>query len=792
MKKIIVLISFLMSFYGFSQIKLKGNVLSVSGPIANANIVILDQNNQMLTGMVTKEDGLFEFSIPGGSYILTINNINYENYEKKIIIENDLTLEPIILFDKATVLGEVIIKNPTNLIRRKLDKIIFSVQDSPLASMGNAFDALQKSPGLIVKNDQIAMLGKSNVRIMVEGKIINLSGEDLKNYLAALPANNIKEIEIISNPSSKYEAEGNSGMVNIIFKKLKKNSWSNTISASHIQAKYGREEINNNFSYRKNKVNLSLSVGYDFGNTYTDQRVEIFFEDAPYSLKSIHKENGDNFYTRFLFDYDIDDRNKIGIQYSGGFLKSDLIDNINAKTLNQSNELAYYTKGEGNIDENKDNHSLNLFYENKLDTLGKKISYNFDLLKYDRTLHSDLLSNKYDPNDEFLNVDFANTSNVKQRISNYNFKIDIEHPTKFANFQYGTKISFIDTNNIISNVNLLDPNSTINSYDNFIYKENIQALYGNGTKKINEKLELQVGIRAEYTEIKSESKALNQTNKNNYFKLFPTIFLSYQSGDKNLYVFNYGRRIQRPNYSMLNPFRYFINSTVSSEGNPNLQPSYVSSFEVSHTYNKVLTTKLTYTAKTNAFESVPYIDITTQEQIIRPENFYNNSSFSLTENYQLNLFPWWKVDNTLFLNYSNSQKTKPEFNGVLRDGFEFYGSINNFFTLSKSKNIIGEANFWYDSPYNDNINKYSQSASLDMALSYKSVFKNFNLSVGLFDIFNTSPRKMFSNFNNVNQNYIAYRSNRYFRISLTYIFGNDNISANKRNFGNEAERNRSN
>lgn len=627
---------------------------------------------------------------------------------------------------------------------------------------------------------------------MVEGKIINLSGEDLKNYLAALPANDIKEIEIISNPSSKYEAEGNSGMVNIIFKKLKKNSWSNTISASHIQAKYGREEINNNFSYRKNKVNLSLSVGYDFGNTYTDQRVEIFFEDAPYSLKSIHKENGDNFYTRFLFDYDIDDRNKIGIQYSGGFLKSDLIDNINAKTLNQSNELAYYTKGEGNIDENKDNHSLNLFYENKLDTLGKKISYNFDLLKYDRTLHSDLLSNKYDPNDEFLNVDFANTSNVKQRISNYNFKIDIEHPTKFANFQYGTKISFIDTNNIISNVNLLDPNSTINSYDNFIYKENIQALYGNGTKKINEKLELQVGIRAEYTEIKSESKALNQTNKNNYFKLFPTIFLSYQSGDKNLYVFNYGRRIQRPNYSMLNPFRYFINSTVSSEGNPNLQPSYVSSFEVSHTYNKVLTTKLTYTAKTNAFESVPYIDITTQEQIIRPENFYNNSSFSLTENYQLNLFPWWKVDNTLFLNYSNSQKTKPEFNGVLRDGFEFYGSINNFFTLSKSKNIIGEANFWYDSPYNDNINKYSQSASLDMALSYKSVFKNFNLSVGLFDIFNTSPRKMFSNFNNVNQNYIAYRSNRYFRISLTYIFGNDNISANKRNFGNEAERNRSN
>lgn len=792
MKKIIVIVSFLISFCGFAQIKLKGNVTSVSSPIANVNIVLLDQNNKVFIGMVTKEDGLFEFSIPQGSYTLAVNNINYDSYEKKIIVENDLTLEPVVLFDKVTVLGEVIIKNPVNIIRRKLDKIIFSVQDSPSASMGNAFDALQKSPGLIVKNDEIAMLGKSGVKVMVEGKIINLSGDDLKSYLAALPASDIKEIEIISNPSSKYEAEGNSGMVNIIFKKLKKNSWSNTISASHIQAKYGRESLNNNFSYRKNKVNLSLSVGYDFGKTHVDQRIDIFFKDAPYNLKSIHKENADNFYTRFLFDYDIDDKNKIGIQYSGAFLKSDLIDNINARTLNQSNDLAYYTKGVGNIDEDKNNHSFNLFYENKLDTLGKKITYNFDYLKYDRGLDSDLLSNKYDPNNEFLNIDFANTSNVKQSINNYNFKIDVEHPSDFANFQYGTKISFLDTNNIIKNVNLLDPDSTLNPSDNFIYKENIQALYGNGTKKINEKLEFQFGLRGEYTEIKSESKALNQVNKNNYFKLFPTIFLSYQKNDKNLFIFNYGRRIQRPNYSMLNPFRYFINSTVSSEGNPNLQPSYINSFEVSHTYNKILNTKLSFTTKKNAFESVFYIDETTQEQIIRPENFYNNTSVSLTENYQLTLFPWWKIDNTLFLNYSVSKKTDPKFNAILRDGFEFYGSINNFFTLSKSKNVMGEANFWYDSPYNDNLNKYSQSASLDLALSYKSVFKNFNLSVGLFDVFNSIPRKMFSNINNVNQNYIAYRSNRYFRISLTYVFGNDKISTNDRNFGNEAERNRSN
>ena len=792
MKKSILMLLLVLPFYSFSQVKLSGSVKDNKSMVGFANVIVSDQNNKTITGMLTKEDGLFEFSIPEGNYILSVNHVSYDSYEKSIVLDGDLNLDPIVLAEKTTVLGEVVIEKSASLIKRKLDKTIFVVQNSPLASMGNSFEALQRAPGLVIKNDEIAMLGKSGVKIMIEGKMLQLSGQELKNYLATLPANDIKEIEIISNPSSKFEAEGNSGIVNIIFKRLKKDSWNNTVSASFKQAKYAKESISNNFSYKKNKINFTLSTGYDFGLMNADQRIKINFTDAPLSLKTIHKENVDDFFTRFFFDYNINEKNKVGIQYSGAFLRSDLINTVDTEVLNQSGAVDYYLKGNGNIIERKNNHSFNVFYENKLDTIGRKIIYNFDYFNYDRDLGNDIISKKYNPDYVFLNDDFINNSNVNQTINNYNVKIDIEHPSKFANFQYGTKISFIDTDNINSNVNLTTPDPAFNFSDHFNYKENIQALYVNGTKKLSSKIDFQLGLRAEYTQIKGESEILNLVNRNDYLKFFPTLFLAYQKNEKNLYSVSYGKRIERPGYSMLNPFRNFISSRISSEGNPLLQPVFIDYFEVSHTYNNNYNTKISVSRKSNAFDNVFNLDDTTQEQRISPENYYDNLSYSLIESFQLEFVSWWKTNNTLFFNYSDSEIRTSNFNAIVRDGFEFYGSINNFFTLNKKKNITGEVNFWYNSPFNDNVRTYSQASAIDIGFSYQSVVRNLNLSAGVFDIFNSSPRRLASDINGVNQSYIAYRDNRYFRISLNYVFGSTKISSNEKGFGNEEERGRSN
>ena len=794
MKNILLLFIIMIPFYSFSQVKINGIIKDQAGLIAKANVVLSNNNKQVVKELLTSQEGTFEFVIPKGNYIITVNHPDYESFVKEFAVEENIQFDNIFLEKKANALQEVVINNSGNLVKRKLDKTVFSVQNSPIASTGNAFDALKRTPGLILKNDQITMLGRSGVKVMVEGKMVQLSGDELKNFLATLSATDIKEIEIIANPSSKYEAEGNSGIVNIIFKKSKKDSWSDNISITHSQAKYGRESINNSFNFRKNKVNLTFSAGYDAGRIFVDQRVEIAFKDEPLKLRTLQKRDERNFSPRLLFDYDATKNTKIGMQYTSSFAETNIGDRSTAQLFNPNYDITAYLKGKAKFDIKKNNHLLNFFLENKLDTLGRKMVLNFDIMKYDQDMQNNIISNRYDSDDNFSNIDFANNTKTKQSIMNYNAKLDFEHPTKFANFQYGTKISFIsteyntDTYDLITGSPVYDPQLS----DNFKYQENIQALYINGTKKINSKMQVQLGFRAEYTQTEGESMVLNQVDRNEYFKLFPTVFLSYQKNENNVYVFNYGKRIERPNYSLLNPLRYFVNSKVSSQGNPHLQPAYTDNFEFSHTYKDNLNSKLSFRVKTNAFGLIFNLDEVTQEQLIIKENFYDNYGFSLTESYQLKLFSWWKTDNTLFFNYSYSKKTDENINATVRNGLEFYGSVNNVFTFDKAGKILGELNVDYNSPYNDNLYKYSQASSIDLAFTYKSIFKNLNLSAGVFDIFNSSSRRMYSEVNNVKQNYISYPSNRYFRVSLNYMFGNDKIKSQKRNFGNEEERKRSN
>jgi len=794
MKNILLIFISLIPFYSFSQAKISGVIKDETGLVANANVVLTDKENHIIKETISNPDGSFEITAAKGTYTVTVNHSDYQHFAKEIVLQQDLEMDTILLERKSNQLEEVVIKGQGNLVKRKLDKTIFSVQNSPIASTGNAFDALKRTPGLILKNDQITMLGRSGVRVMVEGKMVQLSGDDLKNFLATLSATDIKEIEVITNPSAKYEAEGNSGIVNIIFKKSKKDSWSDNVSLTHIQAKFGRQSLNNNFSYRKNKVNLTFSTGYDTGTTNIDQRIEIGFKDQPLKLRTLQDRNDKIFAPRLLLDYDVSKNSKIGMQYTGSFSKTYVDDKSNTILYMPDMQIDGYLKAIGRLDSDKNNHLLNFFFENKLDTLGRKLVLNFDVLKYDQDMSNKIISNRYDENYNFQNMDFANDTKTNQTITNYNTKLDFEHPAKFANFQYGAKISFITTEYNTNSYDLLTGNPVFipSLSDNFTYDENIQAMYGNGTKKINDKIQIQVGLRTEYTQTKGESKVLDQTNRNEYLKFFPTVFLSYQKNDNNMYVFNYGRRIERPNYSLLNPLRYFVNSKISSQGNPSLQPAYIDNFELSHTYKENLNTKLSFTAKTNAFGLIFNLDEATQEQLIIRDNFYNNYAFSLTESYQLPIFSWWKTDNTLFVNYSVSHKTNDEISAEVRKGFEFYGSVNNVFTLDKDRKILGELNFWYNSPYNDNLYKYSQASSLDLAFTYKSILKNLNLSAGLFDVFNASSRKMSSEINDVKQSYISYPSNRYFRISLNYMFGNEKIKTQKRNFGNEEERKRSN
>lgn len=792
LKALILLI--LLPIFCVSQVKIKGKVLGDSKPVPFANVLLFDQTNQIIQGVVTDDAGIFEINAQKGNYKLVISYLGYEDYTKVLELIQDFTLDSINLVENQNILSEVVVDATKKKITRKIDRLVFNIQDSPIASSGNAFDVLKVSPGLVLKNDEIAMLGKSAVKVMVDGRMIQLASDELKSFLSSIDANDIKEIEIITNPSSKYEAEGNSGIVNIVYKKARKNSWSDNVSLSYKQAKYGSTSLKNNFSYQKNKISLLLSTGYDYGFVQVDQRAEMFYPDNPNKFVSSQKFKINDFSSRFLIDYNVNKTTKIGGQFLLGIKNNDMKDITTNTISNNSYTVESILKGRGQENSKKNNYSLNTHLEKKLDTIGRNMFIDLDYLEYNSEINNNILTGRYLPNNEFVDINFANKGYADQKITNFSNKIDFEHPLAFAKLSYGAKFSFSDTDYTLNNYNLIkgEPELNPSQSNQFEFKENIQSVYLSGSKKINEKWETQLGVRSEFTQTKGESKQLNRIDKNQYGKFFPTFYLTYTKNENNSFSFNYGKRIQRPNYSQLNPSRYYASSQISSMGNPYLTPSYNTNLDLTHTYKSNLTTKLSFNKTSNGYNAVSELIEATNEQITTFQNFYSNYGYSITETYQLKITPWWKTDHTLFLNYSESKKTNPNVDVVLRDGFEFYGAINSSLTLNKSKSFFGEVNFWYDSAYNDNLNHFSEAGALDIAFTYKAILKDLNLTVGCYDVFNSISRTISSEVNSINQTYRYNPSNRYFKISLFYNFGNNKISTNERNLGNDDVRSRSN
>lgn len=794
MRKIIILVLIISPFFCIAQIKIDGKVKSDKAFLPNADVVLTNDKAQIVSQAITSADGHFELEAKAGSYSITISHLDYVSFVKKIDLKQQTTLETVVLAQKENALNEVVINSTPTKIRREIDKTVVNIDRSPIASTGNIFEALSKTQGLVVRNDQIAMLGKSGVMISIDGRMIQLSGEDLNNFLRSLPASEIKEIEVITNPSAKYEAQGNSGVINIIYKKIKKDSWSNNMSLVDNQAKYNWRTFRNSFSYQRDKLSFLISGVHNSGAFYREERTAIDFED-PLRLVSKQKEKKNDFSTRLMLDYDFTKNTRVGLQYLRMLIIPTNEDNVRTDMYNSDFELTNYLLGNVDTKDNKNNSIFNFYVDQKLDSLGKKIVFNFDVLDYNSRRDSDILSNNYDPNGNFLNVDFANLGNSLQDITNYSAKVDVDYPIEWAKLSYGGKASFSKTNYQLYNYNTITGTPVLNPLQSnqFDFDENIQSFYVNGSKKINDKWEVQFGLRSEFTQTKGVSQQSDPPEYiNKYNKLFPTFYLSYAQNENNTFVLNYGKRINRPGYRQLNPARYFINSQVSSIGNPYLLPSYNNNVEFTHTYKNNLSTKLAFSVTTDSYSVIPEVDQATNQQTIVFRNFFTEYNYSLTENYQFDITPWWKTDSNLFINYNDSKKTDPNVDVDLMKGFEFRFSINNVITFNKSKSIIGEVNYWYDSAYNNVLFHYTAANSLDMAVVFKSLINRVNLTVGVNDLFNSSPSYAISKVNGINQSFVSYPSNRYFRVSMSYNLGNDKVAKKDRSFGNEEIRRRSN
>ena len=792
MKKANLLIFLLLPLFCLAQasFKLKGKITNETIPLEWADVSISNSEGKIIDGSTSKQDGSFEINLKKGSYKIGITLLEFTDYEKEFTIENDTDLGTIILKESATNLNEVIIQSKKKTIEQKTDRLVYNLENNVTTVGGDALSAINTAPGVVVQNNTINILGKGTSRVMIDGRMIELVGEELNNFLKSISASDIKNIEIISNPPAKYDAEGTGGLINIIMKKGVRDSWKNTTTVSYDQNKYSIYTLRDNFFYNKNKFRFSASINAKTGYLNATDDLKMYFPDGLSHMKSVTKVKTENLSGKLALDYDLSERTTIGFQYLNDRNNPDFKSDIRIEDYNTQNELDNVTLNNSFTDKGSKNQTYNAHLITKLDSLKRKLSFDVDYFNYSSKFDRNFVANNYTPDMTFVDVNQSGRNISNQDIDNWSFKADMEHPLQALNLSYGAKMSFTNSVSDVLYFNTITgtPELDSNQSNRFKYTENNQAVYVNADKKLNEKWNFQMGLRLENTQTNGFSETLNQETENNYLKLFPTFYASYKKNENNTFSLNYGKRINRPRFDLLNPFRIYINSNSYSEGNPFLRPSFSDNFELAHSYKEILRTSVFVNAITNGYGVLFTSNPETNTQIVTRENYFKNLNYGIGESYSASFADWWSSENSLYLLGAKTEFIK-DINATPSNSLQIDFSTNNTFLLGKTTKL--QIDFMYTTPFKSGLYEVGYASSFDIGFKQDLFNKTMQIAFLANDIFNTSYLKDFTSvINGVKQVYEEKQSNRFARLSVVYNFGNKKINVQQRDFGNKEENKR--
>ena len=742
-----------------------------------ASVTLRTMDGSPFTRTTADINGGFKLNAVRGQYVIKITAVGYESYETRLALNRDTLLERISLKATTAQLGEVVIIARKELVEYKADRIVFDVERSINASNGNALQALGAAPGVMLENGNITLAGRGPARVYIDGRPVELTGDELAGYLRALPAADISNIEVIRTPPAKYDA-GGSGIININLKQARANSWKNTLLTAYDQNLYSSFGMRDNFLYNKGPLRLAASGGGQLGFTQVKQNLDTYYPDGPWQLRYTGRERTNNASALLSADYKMSKRSNAGFQYQWNFNEpgSDDLTNISA------GDSLLVNTGERQL--LQQSQAFNGHLLTALDTSGRKLSLDADIFNYrSRTSNVFTATGSNGVQQSALN-------DAGQHIYNYSLKADMEHPLKFISLSYGLRRSRIISRatirffNTMTGIPILDARRS----DDFDYRETSEAAYVSGSKKLGNKVNLQAGLRMEHTAMRGYTVTLDQVNTNNYLRLFPSLYLDYQHNLSNRLLVSYGRRINRPNFSLLNPFRSYINSNNYSEGNPFLLPSFNDNLEITHIYHGKWRTSLFLNLISDGFGPVFRSDPSTQTLVISRKNYLRQRNFGIGEDFTAQPAPWWESHYQLYLIGSDSHFSR-QLDAAPQNGLQFYLSTSQTFQIGKNTSI--QADYQYSTPNRQGLYRQGYISGLNVGLKQTLLHNRLHASLLVNDIFNTAYLKGYTSVvNGSRQVYQENNSSRFFRLSLTYNIGNDKLDNKQHDFSNEEERKR--
>lgn len=754
-----------------------------SDKVNQIEINLFNAENKLVKTEIADAKGNFSFSeLASGSYSLKINKNGAESYtSENISVTGNTTLPSIQLNEK--IIEAVTITKAKPYIERQDGKMILNVENS-IASTGNsAFEVLEKAPGVKVdNNDNISLRGKGNLLVQIDGKNTPMTGTDLANYLRGIPSSSVEKVEFITNPSSKYDAAGTS-IINIKLKKDQRRGTNGSVSTAWGTGKYIKNNNSFNINHRNKKVNLFANYSFAYREFYNKLLLDRSFYDngnftQGYIQDNFLKMNFRNHIAKTGMDYYMNDKNVLG--FSVGFISNRFDPTSNNETLilDNNHQPSGTSNTKSNNRDNWKNVSFNLNHKLTIDSLGSELTTDLDYINYSNTSLQNFITNNYDVNGNLFPSTSLNLNpyNLKGDLGGslniYSLKSDLTKVFKKNwKLETGIKTSFVKADNDLQFFNASSGNLVLDDSktNHFIYEENINAVYGNVIKNW-EKFKMNFGLRVENTNITGSQITTNQINKKNYTQLFPSAVFSYDLNDKNTVELNFSRRITRPTYKQLNPFKFYLDLTTYQAGNPDLNPQTTMNYEFTYSFSNKYFATLSYSKTKNNITDVlkPIIENGNTVVVQANENLSSASYYGLNLITPVKVAKWWDMNNNANFYYGSYTGNISDTSIKNQGNFTFDLNSINSFKLGNGFTAELTGNYKAKEVYAYMFLKPMWSVNIGAQKKFKN---NSTLKFSFNDIFFTSNPEARNIYTSYVENFIVRRDTRVATLSYTYNFG---------------------
>jgi outer membrane receptor protein involved in Fe transport len=801
MKKLLLLLLLPCLSMAAQTRKISGTVLDENAiALPFANVLLLNAVDSSLVKATASDlEGSFEMQdLADGNYLLKISMVGYSDFFTPKFQLNastpELKLQPVKLAVAAGQLAEVKVVAQKPFIEQQLDKTVVNVENSIVSSGSTALEVLEKAPGVIVdrQNNSLKLKNNSGVLVMINGRRNYLSNEALMQMLSNMTSEEISSIELITNPSSKYDAAGNSGIINIKLKKNKSFGTNGTVSLSggdtfipNSASGLYRGGGNVSLNHRNEKWNIFGNGNLNRTSSYSDNNLirSTNFETLRTEFDQMSKRSGNGIYSsaRIGADYFASDKTTVGFMFDAnnwnGVMNSHGLTNIVEIQNGIRNVSSLVPLSKLKSDNWNMNGNLNL--KHNFNDKGKEMTFDIDFSGF-RNYGFQEFDNRFYNSENQLTSKLIQRNTTPSDINIYAARLDFIIPYQNSlKLEFGAKTSYVKTDNDFLFEVEEDGQWEVDrgKTNHFIYTEFVNAAYINVGKQWK-KIGLQSGLRAEHTISEGNSITLDKVVPRNYLSLFPTLFINQKLTENHALRYSYSRRIGRPNYQQLNPFLFFLDPYTFEKGNEYLNPQFTDNLEFTYSYKGSSSISFGYAhTKDNIFQVIEQDDETRV-------TYQTNKNLEKVENYSVNISvpvpvaKWWNMHNNFGFYYIHFKDSNVS-GGVVDAGtlaYNFY--TGHTFTLKNS--WTAEANMWYNSPQlygiiNQKNPQYAVNAGIQKAFWEKKARLKFNIN----DIFLTSFFKGSIDHENVDLKINNRWNSRRATLTFTYNFGNQNVKASR-------------